>query len=245
MLVKRLVVTLLALFLLSPVAAAQDVAEPDIAAVAERLATVDSERLLMRLNTPIPVDLLPQPFSNPQPLGPALLAEQRQQFAESLDGIRGSAVYTLDYMPVSVMASPSPMQAASPVASPTARGPFAAFTSGSLAYLLFDAPVDAGQLAEFGASIQTALGSDAQAGSMEEITVHDSPAILVSSVSVVNALEFHTEWIAMPVGNVVVLAMVTEGSNTFDEERFRSDNASLAVSGVAYLERILGEMDAS
>lgn len=242
---KRLVVTVLALFLLSPVATAiaQDDADPDIAAVAEQLSSVDSERLLMRLNTPIPAEMLPASFSEPKPLGPELLAEQRQQFAETLEGIRGSAVYTLQYMPVPAMASPSPVVDASAVASPAARGPLAAFTSGSLAYLLFDEPV--ADMATFGTALQTALGTDAQAGTMEAITVHDTPAILVSSTSVVNALEFHTEWIAMPVGNVVVIAMVTEGSNTFDEERFRADNASLALAGISYLERILAEMGAS
>lgn len=244
---KRLVVTLLALFILSPVATigAQEVTEPDIAALAEQVASVDSERLLMRLNTPLPAELLPASFTDPQPLGAQLLSEQRAHFDETLEGISGSAIYTVDYTPVSVAASPTARQASSPVASPMARGPHTVFTSATLSYLLFDEPVDLATLEAFGGNIQAALGTEAQAGTFEEVTVNDAPALLVSTVTVVNALEFHTEWIAIPVGNVVVIAMITEGSNTFDEDRFRAHNEALAIAGVAYLQRIVQEMGAA
>ena len=244
---KRLVVTLLALVLLTPVTTilAQEAADPDIAAIGEQISSVDSERLLMRLNTPIPADLLPESFADPQPLGANLLSEQRAHFDETLEGISGSAIYTVEYVPGSVMASATPRGNASPAASPAARGPLTVFTSATLSYLLFDAPVDMEGLEAFGGNIQAALGTEAQAGTIEEVTVNDVPALLVSTVTLVNALEFHTEWIAIPVGNVVVIAMITEGSDTFDEDRFRVDNEALAVAGIAYLQRIVEEMNAA
>lgn len=244
---KRLVVTLLALFILSPVATAlaQDTADPEIAAIGEQVASVDTERLLMRLNTPLADDLLPESFANPQPLGADLLSEQRAHFDETLEGISGSAIYTVDYAPVPASASPTTSGNASPAASPAARGPHTVFTSATLSYLLFDSPVDLQTLEAFGGNIQEALGTEAQAGTFEQVTVNDAPALLVSTVTLVNALEFHTEWIAIPVGNIVVIAMITEGSDTFDEDRFRADNEALAVAGVAYLQRIVEEMGAA
>jgi hypothetical protein len=239
--VKRMALLILAALLLAvplPISAQDDV---DIAATGEQVTAVDSERLLMRLNTPIPEDLLAEPFSEPSPLNKELLAEQRAQFDEALPDLRGSAVYTVTYTPE----SSAGMTEASPTASPTVRGSQRAFSSGTLFYLLFDDPVDASDIDAFGARIQEALGTDAQAGSVEEITVSDAAAVLVSSVTVVNAIEFHTEWIAIPVGDVVVVAMITEGSDTFDEGRFRNDNEALALSGIAYLQRIIDDMMAS
>lgn len=243
---KRLVVTLLALLLMSPAVAmaAQDAPAPDIATVGEQVAAVDNERLLMRLNTPVPADLLPAEFSTPQPLDESLHSEQRSRFDDALEGLHGSVSYTVEYMPASLDAS-SPVSSESPTASPSARGPVTVFTSGTLTYLLFDTPVDANDMESLGASLQTALGTEAQGGTVEVVTVQDAPAIHISTVTVVNALDFHTEWIALPVGNVVVVAMVTEGSDTFDEQRFREDNESLALAGVAYLQRIVEEMGAA
>ena len=244
---KRLVVTLLALIIMSPAATvlAQDATDLDITAIGEQVASVDSERLLMRLNTPLSADLLPPAFSDPKPLAADLLSEQRARFLETLDGIRGSAIYTVEYMPATAMASPSPVAAATPTASPAARGPLTVFTSATVSYLLFDEPVDIADLEVFGGTIQAALDTEAQAGTLEQVTVNGSPALLVSTVTLVNALEFHTEWIAIPVGNVVVVAMLTEGSDTFDEDRFRADNEALAVAGIAYLQRIVEEMGAA
>jgi hypothetical protein len=239
--VKRMALLILAALLLAvPMAtAAQD--DVDIAATGEQVSAVDSERLLMRLNTPIPEELLSEPFSEPSPLNKDLQAEQRAQFDEALPDLRGSAIYTVAYTPDDAVLS----EDATPMASPTARGSQRAFSSGTLIYLLFDDPVDASDLDAFGVRIQGALGTDAQAGSVEEIEVSNAPAVLVSSVVVVNAIEFHTEWIAIPVGDVVIVAMITEGSDTFDEARFRADNEALAVSGVAYLQRIIDDMMAS
>lgn len=242
---KRLALILLATMLVwstTPIAAQDDI---DIPAVGEQVASVDPERLLMRLNTPIPDDLLPPPFSAAAPLTADLLTEQRTRFVETLEDLRGSAIYTVEYAPAAVVASPQPSAATSPMASPMARGPKTAFTSGTLTYLLFNAPVELADIGALGDDIQAALGTDALAGTVEQITVNDAPALLVSTVTVVNALEFHTEWIAIPVGNVVVVAMVTEGSDTFDQARFRADNQALAVSGVAYLQRIVEEMGAA
>lgn len=244
--VKRLVVILIAVLLVSPLnAVAQDASNVDVAALGEQVASMDSERLLMRLNTPIPADLLSEAFSDPQPLGADLLSEQRAHFDETLEGIRGSAIYSVEYMPTALAASPSPVAGTGSAASPTARRPMTVFTSGTLTYLLFDAPVAVDDLESFGGTMQAALGTDAQAGTVEQITVNDAPAVLVSTVTLVNALEFHTEWIAIPVGNVVVVAMITEGSDTFDEARFRADNEALAVSGVGYLQRIVDDMSAA
>lgn len=212
----------------------------DVTAIGNRVSNVDPERLLMRLNTPITDDLLPTGFAGARPLTNELLADQRARFDEAFPDLRGSVFYTVQYTPAAASATP-----AQPVASPVARGLRTAFTSGTLTYLLFDAPIDQARLGALGDQLQQALDTDAQAGTVETITVNDAPAILVSFATVVNALEFHIEWIAVPVGNVVVVAMVTEGSETFDETRFRDDNEALAMSGIAYLQRILDDMDAA
>lgn len=238
---KRLAILILTALLVSSQVAVSAQDDIDIAAVSEEIAAVDTERLLMRLNTPIAEELLPTGFSTPEPLSGELLAEQRARFVDTLEGLSGSATYTVEYTPTEA-ATPAVDEAASPTGSPVVRGPQAAFASAGLTYLLFSQPIDVSNLDAFGTDIQTALGTDAQSGTVEEITVAGAPAILVSTVSVVNALEFHTEWIAIPVGNVMVVALVTEGSDTFDEARFRADNEALALSGVAYLDRILQDM---
>ncbi len=237
---KHLAIIALAIMLVwSPArAAAQDAV--DVAAVGEQVATVDPERLLMRLNTPIPDDILPAGFAGAKPLSDEMLPEQRARFDTTFPNLNGSVFYTVKYTPAA--ASGTPVRA---TASPAARGPKTAFTSGTLTYLLFDAPVDEAQMSGLGDQLQQALGTDAQSGTVEMITVNDAPAILVSSTTVVNALEFHIEWIAVPVGSVVVVAMVTEGSETFDDTRFRNDNEALAISGVAYLQRIVDDMAAA
>lgn len=238
---KPMVLLILAALLLAfsaPISAQDDI---DIAATGEQVSAVDSERLLMRLNTPISADLLPDPFSDPEPMNRELLAEQRAQFDVALPDLRGSAVYTLAYAPD----IGSGTAAASPEASPVSRGSQTAFSSGTLIYLLFDDPVNIEDLDAFGGSIQEALGTEALAGSVEEITIDGVPAVRVSVVTVVNAIEFHSEWIALPLGDVVVVAMITEGSDTFDEARFREDNEALAISGVAYLQQIIDDMQAS
>lgn len=236
---KRLTIIALAIMLVwsSAPAAAQDAI--DVTAVGEQVATVDAERLLMRLNTPIGDDLLPQGFAGAKPLGDELLADQRARFDETFTDLSGSVFYSAKYTPLATSGTPGT------TASPVARGPKTAFTSATLTYLLFASPVGEEQMSALGDQLQQALGTDAQAGTVETITVNDAPAILVSSTTVVNALEFHIEWIAIPVGNVVVVAMVTEGSETFNETRFRDDNEALALSGIAYLQRIVEDMAAA
>jgi hypothetical protein len=236
--VKRLLFTLFAIILIAPASAvvAQDAV--DIPALSERLASADSERLLMSLNTPIPDDLLEGPFSGARPMEASLLAEQRATFEETFEGVTGTAIYTVSYTPQAGASSPSPVEA-TPSGSPAARSPQAVFSSSTLTYLLFNAAVDTSDMDAFGAGIQTAMGSEAEAGTVEQITINDAPAILISSVTVVNAVDFHTQWIALPVGNVVVIAMVLEGSDPFDEAHFRRDNETLVLSGIAYLDAIL------
>lgn len=236
---KHLTLIALAVMLLwsSLPAAAQD--PINVPMVGEQVMRVDAERLLMRLNTPIADELLPPGFAGARPLGDQLLAEQRARFDQTFDDLGGSVFYTVKYTPAAVSGTPRA------AASPVARGPKTAFTSATLTYLLFNAPVGEEQLGALGDQLQQALGTDAQAGTVETITVNDAPAILVSSTTVVNALEFHIEWIAIPVGNVVVVAMVTEGSETFDETRFRDDNEALAMSGIAYLQRIVEDIAAA
>lgn len=236
---KRLLFILVAILLVAPTSGVDAQDAVDIPALGDRLASADSERLLMRLNTPIPDNLLGGPFSSARPMEPGLLAEQRAIFEETLEGVTGTAIYTVSYMPQAAASSPSPVEASTPSGSPAARSPQAVFSSATLTYLLFSAPVDTSDMDAFGASIQTAMGSEAEAGAVEQITINDAPAVLISSVTVVNAVDFHTQWIALPVGNVVVIAMVLEGSDPFDESHFRRDNEALTLSGIAYLDAIL------
>jgi hypothetical protein len=236
--VKRLFTIFLTLLLFAPASSLAAQEPVDIPALAEKLASTDSERLLMRLNTPIPDELLSGPFSGARPMDPNLMAEQRATFEETLEGITGSVVYTIGYTPVGMTSSPA---SATPSGTPAARSPQAVFTSATLSYLLFLEPVDTSDMDAFGGKIQTAMGSEAAAGTVEQITIGDSPAVLISTVAVVNAVDFHSQWIALPVGNVVVIAMVLEGSDPFDEAHFRADNEALVLNGVAYLQSIVSE----
>jgi hypothetical protein len=168
-----------------------------------------------------------------------LLAQQRATFSEALESKTGSAIYTITYAPEYADATTSPEAAASPIASPASRTPQAYFVSSTLTYLLLTDPVDTTDMASFGTQMQEAMGSEARQGTVEEISVGDAPAILISTVTTVNAVEIHAQWIAVPVGNVVVVGMVMIGADTFDEEAFRADNEALVLSGIAYLESIV------
>jgi hypothetical protein len=83
------------------------------------------------------------------------------------------------------------------------------------------------------------MGSEAQQGTVEEITINDAPAILISTMTTVNAVEIHTQWIAVPVGNVAVVGMVMLGADAFNEETFIAENEALVLSGIAYLQSIV------
>jgi hypothetical protein len=231
--VKRLLITILAVLLLLPASPGAAQRSIDVPKLSDELIGTDVERLLMRLNTPIPDSLLGEPFSNARPLSSTLLSEQRVIFDQALTGLIGASVYSLDYIPTEGEASPVAD------ASPQAREPQAVFASSTLTYLLFSEAVDTSDMDAFGSAIQQAMGSQAVAGDIEHITISDAPAVLITSVAIVNAVEFHTHWIAVPVGNVIVVAMVMEGTDPFDAEHFRSDNNSLALSGLAWLDAIL------
>jgi hypothetical protein len=237
--VKRFFFAVLMLLLVSPSLAASAQEPVDIDAIAEQLASVDSEQLLMALNTPIPDELLSGPFSGARPMSPDLLAQQRVTFTEALESKTGSAIYTVTYAPEYATTSASPEVTASPMASPEGRAPQAFFVGSTLTYIIIAEPVDTSDMASFGTSMQNAMGSEAQHGTVEEITVSDAPAVLISTVATVNAVEIHTQWIAVPVGNVVVVGMVMIGIEGFDEDAFRADNESLVLSGIAYLQTIV------
>lgn len=233
----RLFLAALAMLLAAPVFQLNAQESVDISAVAEQVSSVDSERLLMGLNTPIPDDILAGPFADARPMEGQTLTEQRARFNDALEGISGSVVYTLRYSPVSATASPS----ASPSGSPVARAPQAIFSSSTLSYLVFSEPIDLSEPEAFASSIQAAMGSEAQEGTVEQITVNDAPAVQISAMTVVNAVELHAQWIAVPVGNVVVIGMVMTGSDSFVEEDFNADNEALVLSGIRYLETIVNE----
>lgn len=232
---KRLLFILIAVVLMSPAVSMAAQRTIDVAALGDELAGGDIERLLMRLNNPIPDSLLGDAFANARPLPSTLLSEQRAIFDQTIEGLSGTIVYTVDYSPSSRAATP----AAGAGASPEARGSQAVFSSATLTNLVFIEAVDTSDMDAFAATMQQAMGSEAMAGEVEQITISDAPAVMISSVAIVNAVEFHTSWIAVPVGNVIVIAMIIEGSDPFDAEMFRANNESLALSGIAWLDAIL------
>lgn len=240
----RFFLTLLTVLLASPVLTTGAQETVDIQAVADEVTAVDSERLLMGLNTPIPNDLLPAPFSNPRLMENETLAQQRATFSEAFPGLSGSVVYTANYMPEPATASPVAATAspeATPGGSPAGRSPQAIFSSSTLTYLVYNEPVDTVDQDAFASSLQTALGSEAQQGTVEWITVNDVPAVRVSAMTVVNAVEIHAQWIAVPVGSVVVIGMVMTGTDSFEEDAFNADNEALVLSGIRYLASVAGE----
>jgi hypothetical protein len=211
----------------------------DIDAVAGQVTSVDSEQLLMGLNTPIPDEFLSGPFSGAKPMSAELLSQQRATFDEALDNITGSTIYTVAYSPELSSPETSPDGTSSPSASPSARSPQAVFSSSTLTYLVSANPIDTSDMASFGTRMQAAMGSEAQQGTVEEITLNDAPAVLISTMTTVNAVEIHTQWIAVPVGNVAVVGMVMLGADAFNEETFVAENEALVLSGIAYLQSIV------
>ncbi len=230
---KRLIIFALAALLAAPTAAVTAQEGVDIPTVAERVSAIDSERLLMGLNTPIPADMLPGQFSEPDMMDKEALSQQRSTFNSVYDNLSGSMVYTVEY---------APSMAATPDASASPNGtPQALFTSATITYLLFTEPIDMSDPDAFGATVQQAMGSEAVEGDVQQITLGETPAIMISTEAVINAVEIHANWIAVPVGNVLVIGMVMTGADTFSEDAFIADNEALVLSGIAYLGEVAGE----
>lgn len=239
---KRLIIFALAALLAAPTAAVTAQEGVDIPTVAERVSAIDSERLLMGLNTPIPADMLPGQFSEPDMMDKEALSQQRSTFNSVYDNLSGSMVYTVEYAP-SMAATPDAAASpnGTPQGSPENREPQALFTSATITYLLFTEPIDMSDPDAFGATVQQAMGSEAVEGDVQQITLGETPAIMISTEAVINAVEIHANWIAVPVGNVLVIGMVMTGADTFSEDAFIADNEALVLSGIAYLGEVAGE----
>lgn len=239
---KRLIIFALAALLAAPSAVGTAQEGVDIPTVAERVSAVDSERLLMGLNTPVPADMLPGQFTEPAMMDREALSQQRSTFNSVYDTLSGSMVYTVSYEPT---ATGTPEAAASPSGtpqgSPENREPQALFASATLTYLLFSEPIDLSDPDAFGATVQEAMGSEAIDGEVQQTTLGDTPAIMISTEAEINAVDIHANWIAVPVGNVLVIGMVMTGADTFAEEAFIADNEALVLAGITYLGEVAGE----
>src|SRR5690606_41477658 len=93
--VKRLIIFALAALLAAPTAAGTAQEGVDIPTVAERVAAIDSERLLMGLNTPIPADMLPGQFSEPDMMDQEAPSQQRAPLHSEYANLAGSDGYTV------------------------------------------------------------------------------------------------------------------------------------------------------
>lgn len=212
--------------LAAPVATAQD--SPAIQAVTEMVLAHDPEALLLELNTPLPDDQLPDGFINATLTDPNPL-EGDTVSADDLEGGIGNVMYTVRY-------DHALDQGSTPVASPTAQRSGPMYNAASLNYIVLDREFDDHAMEEFEAAALETLGGNAQRTEVETITVGGVDAHMITTFSTTNGLQVIIQWIAIPVGTVMVISQLLLGGERVDTDAMRSMNESFALAGVSHLQ---------
>lgn len=217
-------------FVAAPIASAQE--SLDIEAVAKMVLARDPEDILLALNSAIVDEQLPDAFSGPT-LTDLAPGEGNTVSAEDLTGGIGNVMYTVTYTPP---ASPD----ASPTASPAANRGGVIYNAASLNYIVLDHEIDDTTLAEFDSAARTTVGSSPEQTQVETITVGNTNGYLISTSSIANGLQVIIQWIAIPVGTVMVVSQLMIGGEQVDVATLQTMNESLAFAGVQHLGMITG-----
>jgi hypothetical protein len=226
-------------FATAPLASAQS--DVDIEQVSETVLGADTEALLAALETPMADEELPAGFSAAEFVDPAQATGQEGVIPSSdLEGTVGSVAYLINYEP---SASATPDGEASPEAG---MGAFS-FGMGSLNYVAFEDELDSGDLQDFKDGAEEGIAGSAtpeagtnQTATVEDITVNDTDAVLLTYVIEEDGVQSVVQMIAVPVGSVMVMSMVVYASETVDADMLRTDAENLVLSGIDHLGTVAG-----
>lgn len=209
---------------MTPFALAQD--DIDIPAVAESIAHLKPDQLVTSLHSPLTNDELPAPFSDATFVEPDDASIQ-----PDVRDLLGTVTYTMTY---------SPGNASTPIPDKdqpsNAGGPGRIYNAASVNYLIFDEQLTEGALEGFGETLRTSTGDQATDAEVQEITIKDQPAYLVSVETKTNGVPIIIDWIAVPVDKVAVVSMTMSGGEAVDRDGLRADAESLSLAAIAHLE---------
>lgn len=214
----------------TPLAIAQE--SPDIQAITQAVLQNDPDALLLALNAPIDDVELPDPFSGARLTDPNP-GEGDTISAEDLTGGIGNIMYSVTY-------SPTMPGNGTPMASPAANQAGTVYNAASLNYIVLDHELDDASREEFATAAQAALEGNMGQTQVETITIDDTEALLISTSSTANGLEIVIQWIAIPVGTVMVISQLMLGGEQVDIAELQALTESLALAGVNHLGMIVG-----
>lgn len=203
----------------APVAAAQD-EEVDVAAISETVLDADPEALVEGLTDPPADEDLPEGFINPPSGTPenADLAESFQLPASEFPGSIGSVNFPFDTDPDVIPGL---------------------ISAGYLNYVVSDEEITDEQIEAFKQGAEeglTATPDPAIETSVEDITVGEVDAVLISVVTEQNNVSAVVQLIALPVGNTFVIgtALVADQGEV-DADEVQAYAEELTLAGVAHL----------
>jgi|GEM_PF-3432497 len=214
-----------AMLLLAPVASAQS--SIDIPEIASHLAATDTNALISSLQKPMANDTLPTGFADAikvdsgDAIPPSSFPEDQQPLA--------IVSYSLTY---------SPGGGATPEAgaTPPAGGPERIYNNAAVYYVLFDQPRDPENMDQVDAILRTVVGDLAVDEDTRHITIADTTAALISIENELNGVPLIMDWIALPVGNVVVISMTMAGGEAADNPQAQADAEALISAALIHLD---------
>ncbi|HWV25083.1 MAG TPA: hypothetical protein VNZ58_12900 [Thermomicrobiales bacterium] len=196
----------------------------DINAIAEMLAPLSPKEIQTALHAPITDDQLPAGFSGASLIGQA---EAESQVAEV--GATDSVTYSVLYMPGG---EPTPGSQTPSRAS----GPARLYNTASISYLIFDESLSQEDLAGFDDMLRTMVGDQATGADVQEISVAGFPAYLISTETETNGIPIVIDWVAVPVGKVVVIGMTMSGGESVDQNALGEDANALSIAAINHLQ---------
>jgi len=213
-------------FAASPVAMAQD--SVDLDAIGDTVLDADIDQLIAGMETPMSDDELPDGFSNAVFQDPdAATGDSGIIPTSDLDGSEGSVAYAVDWDPTSVASTPG--------AEASPEGISFAVRIGTLNYIFVGEEITGDDLDDFRDGVQQGAESTGDEATVETIQVNGKDAVLMTYVLEEDGIQSVVQMIALPVGNVMVTAMLVEAGETVDADNVRTNAEALVVSGAEYL----------
>lgn len=213
-------------FAASPIAMAQD--SVDLDAIGDTVLGADIEQLKSDMETPMSDDELPDGFSNAVFEDPDAASGDSGIIPTSdLEGSEGSVAYTVDWDPTSVASTPG--------AEASPGGISFAVRLGTLNYIFLDEEISGDDLDDFKDGIQQGAESTGDEAIVETIQVNGKDAVLMTYVIEEEGIQSVVQMIALPVGNVMVTAMLVEAGGSVDADNVKTNAEALVVSAATYL----------
>lgn len=220
--------SILALALLSfqGTATPQDTAIPELAKILKPLPVGEIETAL---HAPIADDQLPTAFTD------ASIIDQQDATMQAADiGAERSVTWTLAY---------TPGGASTPEArtTPRATGPEQVYNTASITYLVFEDNLTPEILEGFDEILRSSIGDQAADAEVQDITVAGQPAWFVSVETETNGIPIVMDWIAVPVGKVVVISMTMSGGEAVNTDALLDDTNALSLAAIGHLQASIEE----